>query len=112
MIVELNDEVVLPLINDLKKDTRENQNEVLNLLDIEAVLKLLTNMNEILATKKDNELKRLAVFTYKILLKRISKIMKNKNVACSKEDKKHIYELYSVLLEDKPQKNRIKVKNY
>ena len=110
--IELNEEIVFPLINELKKDTQENQYEVLNLLDIEADLKLLRNMHQILQIKNDNEIKKLAIIAYKILIRRVTNVMKNKKISCSKEEKKHIYKLYSEVLEYKPQKNRIKIKNY
>lgn len=105
MKICLNDEIVEPLIEELRKSSEEEQREVIVLLDIEANLKLLTKLNEILKKQMDNDIKRLAILMYKISLRRINNMMKNSKLACSKEEKKHIDELYSSILENKPKKN-------
>ena len=113
MKVYLNDEIVIPLINKLKVSAKEEQIEVISFLDIESNLKLLIKINEILENKIDNEIKKVAINIYKTILKRANQMMKNSNLACSKEEKKHIDKLYSDILENKPKKIiRQKKKNY
>lgn len=105
MKLSLNDEIVIPLINNLKRSTKEEQVEVIAFLDIESNLKLLVKINQILEKQIDNEIKKLAINIYRIALKRANQMMKNSKLACSKEEKKHIDELYSSILENKPKKN-------
>ena len=108
MQTEINDEIILKVISEYKDTNEEDQIKLLSLLSIEDDLKLLVTMHSILNTIYDKDIMKFANLTYNILNKRINKIINNKMVSCSKKEKHKIENLYIMLLENKPVKNKIK----
>lgn len=108
MQTEINDEIILKVISEYKDISEEEQIKLLSLLSIEDDLKLLVTMHSIINTIYDKEIMKFANLTYNLLQKRINKIITNKKLSCSKKEKQKIDNLYVMLLENKPVKNKIK----
>lgn len=99
---ELCDEIIYPLINKLKMQSKEEQIEVMSMLDVHAGVKILFTVNDILSNTYDRELMNLSSTSYNVLLKRLNKMLMNKKISCSIEDKKHIDNLYTTLMDNRP----------
>ena len=108
MQIELNDEIILQVISEYKNTNEEEQIKLIYLLSIEDSMKLLVTMHSILNTIDDKEIMKFANLTYNILNKRINSIRNNKRLSCSKKEKQKIENLYIMLLENKPVKNKEK----
>lgn len=106
MQTEINDEIILPIISEYKNTTEEDQVKLVSLLSIEDAMKLLVTMHSVLNTLYDKEIMKFATLTYNILNKRITNIRTNKMLSCSKNEKQKIENLYIMLLENKPVKNK------
>lgn len=108
MKTEINEEIILPIINNYKGITEEEQIKLISLLSIEDAMKILITMHSIINTIYDKEIMKFATLTYNILNKRLNNINNNKMLSCSKKEKQKIANLYITLLENKPVKNNNK----
>ena len=108
MQIELNDEIVLQVISEYKNSTEEDQVKLISFLSIEDSIKLLTTMHSIINTIYDKKIMHFANVTYNIINKRITNIKNNKMLSCSKKEKQKLENLYIMLLENKPVKNKVK----
>lgn len=108
MQTELNDEIVLQVISEYKNSTEEDQVKLISFLSIEDSIKLLTTMHSIINTIYDKKIMHFANVTYNIINKRITNIKNNKMLSCSKKEKQKLENLYIMLLENKPVKNKVK----
>lgn len=106
MQTEINDEIIFEVISEYKTIDEEEQIKLISLLSIEDDMKILVTMHSILNTIYDKEIMKFATLTYNILNKRLNSIKNNKMLSCSKKEKQKIENLYIMLLENKPVKNK------